>query len=76
MDFSRWLSSAIFTKSRDVKMKWTSRKFWTVITCQVGVFAMLWFDKIAGGEFVTLTTLLVGGYLTANVVGANNANKS
>lgn len=55
---------------------WTSRKFWTVIACQVGVFAMLYLDKIAGGEFVTLTTLLIGGYLTANVVESNNANKA
>lgn len=52
--------------------KWTSRKFWTVITCQLGVFAMLYLDKIAGGEFVTLTTLLIGAYLTANVTEAKN----
>jgi len=54
---------------------WTSRKFWTVIACQIGVFAMLYLDKVAGGEFVTLTTLLIGGYLTANVVERNNASK-
>lgn len=55
--------------------KWTSRKFWTVIICQIGVFAMLSFDKIAGGEFVTLTTLLIGAYLTANVTEAKNAKQ-
>ncbi len=55
---------------------WTSRKVWTVISCQIGVFIMLYLDKIAGGEFVTLTTLLIGGYLTANVVEKKNAKQN
>ena len=50
-----------------VVSKWSSRKFWTMATCQVFACAALFFDKMTGSEWVAATTILAGAYLAANV---------
>lgn len=51
----------------DLKKRLTSRKFWAVMFWQAVVTVLLWFGKLPVETYVSLTYLLLGGYLAANV---------
>lgn len=44
-----------------------SRKFILAMASLASLSAMLWFGRIDGSLFITGMTVIVGGYLTANV---------
>lgn len=48
-------------------MKWTSRKFWTMMLWQAVATAMLWFGKLESEHYWMLSGILVGSYMAANV---------
>lgn len=47
--------------------RWTSRKFWTCSVCQLINVGLLALGKLPVDACVSLTYLLVGGYLVGNV---------
>ena len=49
-----------------------SRKFLTTLLAQGMAFSALWFDKLAGGEFVTITIAVLGMYAASNVLEKRN----
>lgn len=42
------------------------RRFFLTLGCGVASFVLVWFGKISGSEFVTLTTLTLVPYLGFN----------
>lgn len=53
--------------SDDLKARLTSRKFWAVMFWQAAFCGLLWAGKLPVDAFVSLTWLILGGYLLANV---------
>lgn len=51
----------------DITKRWTSRKFWAVMVWQAVICVLLWFGKLPVDAFESITWLLLGGYLGANV---------
>lgn len=51
----------------DALIRWTSRKFWAVMFWQAVVAYLLWAGKLPVDAFESITWLLLGGYLGANV---------
>ena len=51
----------------DAKVRWSSRKFWTMIFWQAVFTLLLCIGKIPESTFEAVTYLLLGGYLVSNV---------
>ena len=51
----------------DSAARWTSRKFWAVMIWQAVMVWLLFVDKLPVDAFQSITWLLLGGYLGANV---------
>lgn len=51
----------------DLKKRLTSRKFWAAMFWQAVFCVLLWHGKLPVESFVSLTYLILGGYLLANV---------
>jgi len=53
--------------------KFRSRKFMFATTILALASLFLWLDKIGGGEWVTICTLIMGIYAAGNVVEKRDA---
>lgn len=45
----------------------SDRKFKLICSIAICSYLALWFDKLSGGEFVTITTLVFTTYVAGNV---------
>ncbi len=50
----------------ETKLRWSSRKFWTMMLWQAVFTALLTFEVLPVEAFVTLTMMLLGSYFLAN----------
>lgn len=53
--------------TEELKKRLTSRKFWAVMFWQIVFTVLLWYGKLPVESYVSLTWLILGGYLLANV---------
>jgi len=55
------------TERAPVAQRWSSRKFLAVMFWQGVMTALLWHDKLPSEAFVSITWVLLGGYVAGNV---------
>lgn len=51
------------------RMRWSSRKFWTMMFWQTAMTALMVLDKLPVSTFEALSYLILGGYFLSNVAG-------
>jgi len=54
-------------RTGETKQRWSSRKFWAVMSWGMIATALLWFDKIDMGTWETIIMFLIPAYVAGNV---------
>jgi len=55
------------TEPLPAKLRWSSRKFWSMVALEVTATGLLMADLIESSEWVSVTLFLAGAYYAANV---------